>query len=200
MGPVATTSSCRRIDRRDESGCSIDQFAACLLGRQRKPALQALTLPSGSLEQSKALGSLGAKECIASGELHFGAWTFRGSLYTALVRAQFGRKAASLGPEPVDFTKQPLPGSENPPVPEVAALLNFASCIVHKDPENARDAVIATAGSPKEDAAMAALAKVYGQCLYEDQTLRFSKGSLIGLLAEAYYREGNASAQSSAAP
>ena len=46
---------------------------------------------------------------------------------------------------------------------------------------------------------MAALANVYGQCLYEDDTLRFSKGGLIGLLAEAYYREGNATAESSAA-
>ena len=51
----------------DSARRSIDEFAACVLGRRRKPALQALALPSGSLEQSKALGSLGAKECIASG-------------------------------------------------------------------------------------------------------------------------------------
>ena len=180
----------------DVARATIDEFAACILGRRRKPSLQALALPSGSMEQGKALGSLGAKECIASGELQFSAYTFRGSLYTALVRTQFGRKPASLGPEPVDFTKQPLPGDGSPPVPDVAALLKFASCVIHKDPENARNAIIATAGSPAEDAALAELSKVYGQCLFADQTLKFSKGSLKGLLAEAYYREGSASAQS----
>ena len=121
-------------------------------------------------------------------------------LYTALVRAQFSRKPASFGSEPVDYTKQPPPGSENPPVPEVAEFLNYASCVIRKDPENARDAIITMAGSPMEDAALAELAKVQGQCLYTAQTLGLSKGDLIGLLAEAYYREGNASAQSSAAP
>ncbi len=179
---------------------TIDQFTACILGRRRKPTLQALALPSGSIEQGKALGSLGAKECIASGELHFSAWTFRGSLYTALVRAQFGRKAATFAPEPLDYTKLPLPRGENPPVAEVAHLLNFASCVIRKDPENARDAIIATAGSSTEDAAMTELAKVYGQCLYEDQSFRFSKAELIGLLAESYYREGSASVPGEANP
>jgi hypothetical protein len=46
---------------------------------------------------------------------------------------------------------------------------------------------------------MAALANVYGQCLYEDATLRFSKGRLIGLLAEAYYRDASAATATSAA-
>ena len=182
----------------DVARATIDEFAACILGRRRKPSLQALALPSGSMEQGKALGSLGAKECIASGELQFSAYTFRGSLYTALVRTQFGRKPASLGPEPVDFTKQPLPGDGSPPVPDVAALLKFASCVIHKDPENARNAILALAGSSIEDAALAELSKVYGQCLYADQTLRLSKGILKGLLAEAYYREGSAPSQTAA--
>jgi hypothetical protein len=182
----------------DVARATIDEFAACLLGRRRKPVLTALALPSGSLDQTKALGRIRASECIASGELHFSASIFRGSLYTALVRSQFGRKTPSLGPEPVDYSRQPPPGSETP-IPEVAGLLNFASCVIHKDPESARDAIIATAGPPTEDAALAALAKVHGQCLYSDQTLRVSKGDLIGLLAEAYYRESNASVQGSAA-
>lgn len=78
--------------------------------------------------------------------------------------------------------------------------LNFASCVIRKDPENARDAIITTARSPKEEAALTELAKVYGQCLYADRTLRFSKGELIGLLAEAYYCERNAAVLGSAAP
>jgi hypothetical protein len=38
---------------------------------------------------------------------------------------------------------------------------------------------------------MAALTSVYGQCLYEDDSIRFSKSRLIGLLAEAYYRDAS---------
>ena len=184
----------------DSARRTFDDYAACLLGRRRKPVLEVLALPSGSFEQNKAFLSLTKSECLDGGTIRFSAPIFRGSLYTALVRAQFARKPATLAPEPMDFTKQPIPAGESPPVPDVAELLNFASCVIHKDPENARDAIVASAGSPKEDAAMVALAKVYGLCLYADQTLRFSKGSLIGLLAEAYYREGNAVAQSPAAP
>lgn len=188
------------ISTGDSARKAIDQFGACVLGRRHKPVLKALALPSGSEAQSKELGSLGVKECIASGEMNFGAFTFRGSLYTALVRAQFGRKPASLGSEPADYTKQPPPGGGSPPIPQVADLLNFASCVVHKDQEDSRNAILTTAGSPPEDAALAALSKVYGQCASADQKLTFSKGELIGLLAETYYREGITAAQGSATP
>jgi hypothetical protein len=198
--PKAKAATSERVGRTtgDLARRTVDEFTACLLGRRRRPTMEALALPSGSLEQSKALGKLGAKECIADGELNFSAAIFRGSLYTALVRTQLGKKTVSLGPEPVDYTKQPFSGSGSPPIPEVARLLNFASCVIHKDPANARDAILSLAGTPTEDAAMAELAKVYSQCLYSDQTIRFSKGALIGLLAEAYYREGSVAVQESA--
>jgi hypothetical protein len=171
----------------------IDDFAACLLGRRPKAVAQALALPSGSSEQNEAFGKLVTSECISSGEVHFDGEVFRGGFYTALVRKKFGKKSASLGEEPVDYTEEPTPGGGVPPSPEIAGLLNFASCVVHKDPQNSRIAVISTAGSTVEDGAMTELAKIYGQCLYADTTFRFSKASLIGFLAEAYYREGSAS-------
>ena len=184
----------------DEVRRIIDKFAACTLGRRRMLVLEALALPSGSTEQDEALAKLMKSDCLAPGNLHFSAVSFRGSLYKALVRARFARKPAPFGPEPVDYMKQPLLGVESPPIQPVAQLLSFASCVIHKDPGNARDAVVSAAGSPKEDAAMAELAKVYGQCLFTDQKFRFSKEILIGLLAEAYYREANASAQGSGNP
>jgi len=173
----------------------MDQFAACVLDRRRKLVLQALAMPSDSAEQNKAFGYLAKTECIASAELRYGGPAFRGSLYKALVRKQFGRK---------DVFAAPTPGASSQTTPEgnglgETGILKFASCVIHKDPANARDAILSTAGSPNEDDAMAALANVYGQCLYEDNTLRFSKGRLIGLLAEAYYRDGNASTEISAA-
>ena len=179
---------------------TMDQYAKCVLGRKRSFVLEALALPSGSLEQNQAFGKLLTSDCIDSAELQFNAPSFRGSFYTSLVRAKFARKDVSFRPEPVDYSKQPLPEGSRPPDPSVAHLLNFASCVIHKDSKNARDAIVAAAGSPKEDAAMAELSKVYGQCLYSDQTLRFSKGILKGVLAEAYYREANAPAQQSPVP
>jgi hypothetical protein len=176
----------------------MDQFAACVLDRRRKPVLEALAMASDSPEQNKQFGYLVKTECIASAELRFNGPDFRGSLYKALVRKQFGRK---------EVFPAPAPGASSQTTPEGnvtsflgdTGLLKFASCVIHKDPANARSAILSTAGSPNEDDAMAALANVYGQCLYEDNTLRFSKGRLIGLLAEAYYRDASASVEISAA-
>ena len=175
----------------------MDQFAACVLDRRRKLVLQALELPSDSPEQNKIFGRLAKTECIASAELHFNGPSFRGSLYKALVRTQFGRNQVFPAPAPGT-------GSETTPEEDGArfgetGLLKFSSCVIHKDPANARDAILSTAGSPNEDDAMAALANVYGQCLYEDAADRFSKGRLIGLFAEAYYRDASASTEIAAA-
>jgi hypothetical protein len=178
---------------------TMDQFAACVLDRRRKLVLQALAMPSDSPEQNELFGELAKIECIASAELHFSGPAFRGSLYKVLVRKQFGRKEVFPAPAPGADTQQATPVGNGTRFPGETGLLKFAGCVVHKDPENARDAILSSAGSQKEDDAMAALANVYGQCLYEDAALRFSKGRLIGLLAEAYYRDGNASAEISAA-
>jgi hypothetical protein len=176
----------------------MDQFAACVLDRRRKLVLQALAMPSDSPEQNKAFGYLAKTECIASAELRYDGPAFRGSLYKALVRKQFGRKEVFPAPAPGASSQTTPEGNVTSFLGETG-ILKFASCVIHKDPANARDAILSTAGSPNEDDAMAALANVYGQCLYEDNTLRFSKSRLIGLLAEAYYRDGNASAETSAA-
>jgi hypothetical protein len=171
---------------------TMDQFAACVLDRRRKLVLQALAMPSDSPEQNKEFGYLAKTECIASAELRFNGPAFRGSLYKALVRKQFGRKDVFAAPAP-GASSQTTPEGNGTRLLGETGLLKFASCVIHKDPANARDAILSTAGSPNENDAMAALANVHGQCLYEDNTLHFSKGRLIGLLAEAYYRDGNAS-------
>jgi len=206
--PVASQSIIPRegpatVDREGTSSGDIarktmDQFAACVLDRRRKPVLEALALPSDSPEQNKLFGYLAKTECIASAELRYNGPAFRGSLYKALVRKQFGRKEVFPAPAP-GASSQTTPEGNGTRFLGETGVLKFASCVIHKDPANARDAILSTAGSPKENDAMAALANVYGQCLYEDNTLRFGKGRLIGLLAEAYYRDANATVENSAA-
>ena len=172
---------------------TMDQFAVCVLDRRRKPVLEALAMPSDSPEQNELFRYLAKTECIASAQLRYNGPAFRGSLYKALVRKQFGRK---------EVFPAPAPAASSQTTPEVlgeTGILKFASCVIHKDPANARIAILSTAGSPNEIDAMAALANVYGLCLYEDNTLRFSKGRLIGLLAEAYYRDASAAAEIPAA-
>jgi hypothetical protein len=177
---------------------TMDQFAACVLDRRRKTVLQALAMPSDSPEQNEQFGKLAKTDCIASAEMHFNGPAFRGSLYKALVRKQFGRKDVFQPPAPgADIQASATENVSN--TPGEAGLLKFASCVIRKDPENARSAILATAGSQAEDDAMAALANVYGQCLYQDNTLRFSKTRLLGLLAEAYYRDASAAAEIAAA-
>ena len=176
----------------------MDQFAACVLDRRRKLVLQALAMPSDSPEQNKEFGYLVKTECIWSAELRFNGPAFRGSLYKALVRKQFGRKEVFPAQASGASSKTTPDGDGMTAVGE-AGILKFASCVIQKDPTNARVAILSTAGSPNEDGAMAALANVYGQCLYEDNTLRFGKGRLIGFLAEAYYRDASAAVEASAA-
>jgi hypothetical protein len=176
----------------------MDQFAACVLDRRRKPVLEALAMPSDSAEQNERFRYLAKTECIASAQLRYNGPAFRGSLYKALVRKQFGRKEVFPAPAP-GTSSQTLPEENGTRLLGETGILKFASCVIHKDPANARVAILATAGSPNEDDAMAALANVYGLCLYEDDTLRFGKGRLIGLLAEAYYRDASALVEASTA-
>jgi hypothetical protein len=167
---------------------TMDQFAKCVLDRRRRPVLEALALPSDSPEQNKLFGYLAKTECIASAELRYNGPAFRSSLYKALVRKEFGRKEVFPAMTPGASAQTTLDGNGARALGE-AGLLKFASCVIQKDPTNARVAILATAGSPNENEALTALANVYGQCLYADNTLRFSKTRLLGLLAEAYYRD-----------
>jgi hypothetical protein len=192
-GHIIPTTNPARIEEGshvngDAARRTIDQFAACTLQRQPQGSMHALGLPSGSLEQERALARLADGECLSAGELRFPPSVVRGSFYTALVRKKYAREAAGLPAAPVDFAAG-MTEATDPPVSGTAQLLNFAACVNHHDPEHARQAVIGPAGSAEESAAMAALAPVYGQCLRQGSSLQFSKTSLIGLLAEAYYRE-----------
>lgn len=176
----------------------MDQFAACVLDRKRKLVLQALAMPSDSPEQNELFGKFAKVDCIASAELNFSGPGFRGSLYKALVRKEFGRKEVFPAPTP-GASPEVTPDANGRRLFAEAGLLKFASCVIHQDPANARSAVLSTAGSPNEDAAMLALQGVYGQCLYADDTLRVSKSRLLALLAEAYYRDASAVAEIPAA-
>jgi hypothetical protein len=181
--------------RGDLARKTMDQFALCVLDRRRKLVLEALAMPPGSPEQNEAFRYLSKTECIASATMHFNGPAFRASLYTALVRKTFGRK---------EVFPVPASGEVTPEAEMLSSLgegwrLKFASCVIHRDPTNARTAILATAGSPAEDDAMAELAKVDGQCVYKDNTLRLSKAGLLGLLAEAYYRDASALAEKNSA-
>jgi hypothetical protein len=190
--PAPASADREGVNKGDSARRMMDAYAKCVLGRKRGDTLAALALPSTSMEQGEALGKLLTSDCIDSAELNFNAPAFLGSLYTSLVRAKFARRDVAFRAEPVDYTRQPIPEGSSLPIQSHGHFLNFASCVIHKDPANSRDAITAAAGAPKEDAAFAELSKIYSQCLYSDQTLRFSKGSLKGVLAEAYYREATA--------
>jgi hypothetical protein len=119
-------------------------------------------------------------------------------LYKALVRKDFGRKDVFPAP-PNGATSESKDEPKSGTFLDETDPLKFASCVIHSDPEHARDAILSTAGSEIEEEALNALAKVHGQCLYKRETLSLSKGRLIGLLAEAYYRDASATVEISAA-
>ncbi|HEV7607316.1 MAG TPA: hypothetical protein VGO61_08260, partial [Steroidobacteraceae bacterium] len=119
---------------------TMDQFAACVLDRRRRLVLGALAMSPDSPEQNKEFGYLAKTECIASAQLRYDGPAFRGSLYKALVRKQFGRKEVFPAPASGASSQTTTEGNGT----GETGLLKFASCVIHKDPANARDAVLST--------------------------------------------------------
>lgn len=175
----------------DEARAVSDKFAACIVRRHYKQVVKALA--TDMAQQYESLPKLMDRECffgrdgvqqsygVSSVELNISPASFRGALYKGLVQRQFERRAAEFGPTPATMP------SEN------AQILQFAGCVVRRDPAASLQLLLATAGTRQEDAALAKLRPQLGQCLVQGATFGFSKGILVAFLAEAYYREAAAS-------
>lgn len=170
-----------------------DNFALCIVKRHYVQVLKMLTPPLDAAHDFKFLPKLMDAECFTGGssvgreygmaevELNTNPVSFRGALYKALVRKDFARRPATFG-----ATALVMAGDR-------ASVLQFADCVVRADPENSLKLIQAVAGAPAEQAAIGAVKPRFDQCTPPGVQNAFSKGNLIGYLAEAYYREADAS-------
>lgn len=179
----------------DGARAILDQFTTCVVKRHYSPAVKALAMERVTPGQYDALHKLLDAECWGGNglesqtdsdvEMTMAPFSFRASLFKALVKHDFARN-------PKPFLAQPTiaAGLTDP-------YLKFADCVVRSDAGGALGAVLAKAGSTEELTAVGALNPQMSQCLAPGVTLSFSKSTLLSYLAEAYYLEAQAARSAS---
>jgi hypothetical protein len=175
-----------------------DNLAFCIVKRHYLSVRKALAPPRNLMNDYKFLPKLMDNDCFSgSGTVRSGggvAWmdlttnpiSFRGGLYKALVRKDFGRRPATFGAAALV-----IEGDDG-------QILQFADCVVRADPESSRRLLLTVAGTSGEQMAIDAVKPGLAKCAVPDMRMRFSKGALIGDLAEAYYREADAATSAGA--
>ena len=175
-----------------------DSLALCIVKRHYLPVRKALTPPRNLMSDFKNLPKFMDNECFTGGgavrsgggmssmDLTTNPVSFRGGLYKALVQKDYARKPAVFGAAALEMD------GDN------AQILQFADCVVRAEPENSRKLLLSVAGTSAENAAIEAIKPSLGKCAADNISMRFSKGNLVGFLAEAYYREADAGKPASA--
>ncbi|MEO5493853.1 MAG: hypothetical protein ABIR08_07480 [Sphingomonas sp.] len=169
-----------------------DNLAFCIVKLHYVTVRKALAPPRNLMNDYKVLPKLMDNDCfsgggavrsgggIASMDLTTNPISFRGGLYKALVRKDYGRRPATYG-----ATALVIEGDDS-------EILQFADCVVRADAETSRRLLLSVAGTSGEQAAIDAVKPGLAKCAVPNMRMRFSKSALIGDLAEAYYREAEA--------
>lgn len=179
----------------DAARAVYDNFALCIVKRHYLQVRKALAGPPNLAKDYESLPKLMDKACFfgsgsvgrigggQSVELTTNPLSFRGALYKALVRKDYLRRPVPFGPTALTMT------GDN------SDAIQFAGCVVRHDPEGSLKLFKASAGTTVERAAIAALTPHLDQCSAQGRSI--PRGILIGFLAEAYYREADASKSTS---
>lgn len=169
-----------------------DNFALCIVKRHYPQVIKMLAGPPDAMHDYKFLPKLMEGECFTGSDAVGRAYgggsvdittnpvSFRGALYKALVRHDFGRRPATFGSTALVLSGDNL------------QVHQFADCVVRADPESSRKLILAVAGTSAEPEAIGVLRPLLEKCTPPNTRMAFSKGNLIGYLAEAYYREADA--------
>jgi hypothetical protein len=165
-------------------------FSECTLAKHRNDVAAWLRKP----DDRKALNRLIDEECLDDGELQFAHNIIRGGLYTAMYRRDFRRESAPLILAPLDVS-QVATATGDPTFQDLVTLLTFADCIVRRDVPSARNLVLAVPGTERAASSFQQLSRHFQVCLTQGSQLKFSKTILVGLIAEALYRESATQSQ-----
>lgn len=170
----------------DRARSTMDRYASCLVDYNEPKVRRFLSMfPDKNAED---FGSrLASSECLGSGEMSFSATIFRGSLYKALYRKEFGKSGVAINGASIDYAAEAKDFPAEVAGPYIA-LRQFAECVVVKDVPQSREITLAAAGSQREKAGFAALSPLFGPCLQQGVNVTFSKQVLGGLIAETLYR------------
>ena len=151
----------------------MNRYAECVVKKRTSAVRRALSNATYQ-EVNHELAKLANNDCILTGELRMDETLFRGAVYRALYKRDFGADAA-------------LPASSVTLTAASDPVLVFGNCVATLDPVEARAFVLAQPATSVERDAVAKLGASFSQCLAPGNEGRFSKTVLQGALAEALY-------------
>ncbi|MES2337438.1 MAG: hypothetical protein V4537_05000 [Pseudomonadota bacterium] len=177
---------------RQESDQEFASYGNCIVQDRagQRDAAAFLALTPSTPAWSKAGQKLTSPECLRSAfgqvRLRYNLVSLRPALFAAMYRRRFGQIApTSFVDEPALSVNALYTGG---PLPQDAvARLSFANCVARTDAASAHRLLIARPWSDAEDAALPAVSDAMGKCLPTDQTLRMSRSTARGVVAEAMY-------------
>ena len=187
------------LSAEDRGMRTTNAYAECLVGRHDAAIRTMMVLERRELsDRDKRL--LSDSECIFSGHLQMPIEIIRGSIFRTLFFKDFADENILFSDQPVNYSAYYRPESET----NIAYyLLDFASCVVRKDTDNALAFIYSQAGEAESDAALQALIPELGPCIPEGQDLQFSESILRAYFSEAFYwesRKGLEAAEPQAVP
>ncbi len=180
---------------RKESDRVFAAYGDCLVFSQRGQAQAAkfLRMVPNTPAWLAAGRDLATPSCLSrfgdAIKLRFNLVALRPALFAAMYRRRFGKV------EPVGLADAPqlsLVSLYDGPVagfPEAAfTQLSFGNCVVRADALAVHRLLVARPWSSAEDAALPSVTEAMSGCLSTGQTLRLSRSSARGVLAEAMYQ------------
>lgn len=107
---------------------------------------------------------------------------FRGAIYEAMYRDRFAKRAPDFAAvPPLELAKE----FDGEPAAQDTYFRVFGDCVARQASDVSHRLLLSSAGSAQESAALAAAQPTLGICLPKDQTLKFSRPVLRGIVAEA---------------
>jgi hypothetical protein len=171
------------------------RFSQCIGRTASQPALHRFLriVPNGPAFQI-AGRRLARDNCLppvpgAVTRLRFRANLFRAALYSALYRRDFGAGVPpDLGSVPPLLLSSEFDGPAADIPPATRILRALGDCAARGDARSVHALLVTEIGSREEQPAMTAALPAVQRCLPENQELRFGRGMLRGILAEALYK------------
>ncbi|HEX8526244.1 hypothetical protein [Allosphingosinicella sp.] len=174
-------------------------YGRCIVARSRRGVQRFLAVLPGSDDWQRLGSQLATADCLHNARLRFHASLFRGALFEALYRADYGRRhPRSFADVPALVYTAQDPATLNGDQRNWLSLQEFGDCVVRARPSEARALVLSRVTRADERRAFAALGPALPPCLRQGVQLAFSRPILRGLIAESLYRLSEAATGRSA--
>lgn len=184
-----------------EAEKDLAEYADCVVGRKayRKSVATFLRVvpnsgpffPAGmKAADMTCLNDAAVRRRASKLEMRLQPSTFRGALYPALYRRDFGKigpPANLTSAAPIDVTTE-FDGDVMTLSEEYGSGRAFGDCVARKAPQDSHLMLTSRPWSASEGAAIEKLKPALASCLFADQTARFNREALRAYVGEATYK------------